>query len=63
MGGAAQKVPIPVDLSNARGPCYGYRLYFKKGHYNQIETGIWYCKQHIGQNNLSGFIQVIEVLM
>ncbi|CAI2190446.1 4154_t:CDS:1, partial [Funneliformis geosporum] len=36
MGGAAQKVPIPVDLSNARGPCYGYRLYFKKGHYNQI---------------------------
>ncbi|CAG8823157.1 13708_t:CDS:2, partial [Racocetra persica] len=30
IGGAAQKVPILADLSNFRGPCYDYRLYFEK---------------------------------
>ncbi|CAI2188668.1 8322_t:CDS:2, partial [Funneliformis geosporum] len=30
MGGIAQKVPIPVDLPNTRGPCYDYQLYFEK---------------------------------
>ncbi|CAG8846413.1 36405_t:CDS:1, partial [Racocetra persica] len=28
--GAAQKVPIPADSPNFRGPCYDYRLYFEK---------------------------------
>ena len=30
MGGAAQKVPIPADPPNSRGPCYDYKLYFEK---------------------------------
>ncbi|CAG8556437.1 8333_t:CDS:2 [Funneliformis mosseae] len=38
MGGIAQKIPIPADLPNSRGPWK--------------EIGNWYRKQHIGRNNL-----------
>jgi hypothetical protein len=30
MGGMAQKVPIPADPHNSKGPCYDYKLYFEK---------------------------------
>ncbi|CAG8795254.1 33458_t:CDS:2, partial [Racocetra persica] len=45
IGGAAQKVSIPADSPNFRGPCYDY------------QTGIWYRKQHISRNSLSGFMK------
>ncbi|CAB4380987.1 unnamed protein product [Rhizophagus irregularis] len=71
MGGVAQKIPIPADPPNSGGPCYDYKLYFEKrpvdaesDFYLQAnprwqETGIWYRKQHIGRNNLSGFMKAL----
>ena len=26
----AQKIPIPANSFNSKGPCYDYQLYFKK---------------------------------